>query len=108
MPRLTSKFFGKTVLPIIPMNIATRHDLDEYHKQRKFYEECAIRLSEYEDAEEQAAAQQPPAPARWANGPDEYPACTICEYRPPYDPHIDDIFYSPFCPNCGTKMEEAK
>lgn len=30
--------------------------------------------------------------------------CSNCEYIPPYDRDIDDIFYSAYCPNCGAKM----
>lgn len=47
--------------------------------------------------------------AEWQNGEkDEYPHCTNCDYMPMYDPHIDDIYYSPYCPNCGAKMEGDK
>lgn len=31
--------------------------------------------------------------------------CSECEYIPAYDSAIDDLFYSPFCPNCGAKMD---
>lgn len=64
------------------------------------------KLADYETAEEMAAEEQEmPVIAKWENGPDEYPYCTFCEYRPPYDPLIDDIFYSHYCPNCGKEME---
>ena len=43
--------------------------------------------------------------ARWENNKDEYPECTNCGYMPMFDPSIDDIYYSPFCPNCGAKMD---
>lgn len=29
--------------------------------------------------------------------------CSECGYIPAYDSAIDDLFYSPFCPNCGAK-----
>jgi hypothetical protein len=32
--------------------------------------------------------------------------CSECEYIPAYDSAIDDLFYSPFCPNCGAKMDK--
>lgn len=32
--------------------------------------------------------------------------CSECGYIPAYDSAIDDLFYSPFCPNCGAKMNE--
>mgnify|MGYP005889750933 CR=1 FL=1 len=32
--------------------------------------------------------------------------CSECGYIPAYDSAIDDLFYSPFCPNCGAKMDE--
>lgn len=31
--------------------------------------------------------------------------CSKCGYIPPYDRAIDDIYCSPFCPNCGAKMD---
>lgn len=31
--------------------------------------------------------------------------CSECGYIPAYDNSIDDLFYSPFCPNCGAKMD---
>lgn len=38
---------------------------------------------------------------------DEYGTdrCSCCDYIPAYDIAIDDIYYSPYCPNCGAKME---
>lgn len=42
---------------------------------------------------------------RWENNKNEYPECTNCGYMPAYDPAIDDINYSPYCPNCGAKMD---
>ena len=38
---------------------------------------------------------------------DEYGTdhCSCCDYIPAYDTAIDDIYYSPYCPNCGAKME---
>ena len=41
---------------------------------------------------------------RWENNKDEYPECTNCRYMPAYDSALDDIYYSPYCPNCGAKM----
>mgnify|MGYP004657899021 CR=1 FL=1 len=31
--------------------------------------------------------------------------CSECGYIPAYDSAIDDLFYSPFCSNCGAKMD---
>ena len=31
--------------------------------------------------------------------------CSECGYIPAYDSAIDDLFYSPYCPNCGAKMD---
>ncbi len=42
---------------------------------------------------------------RWKNNKDDYPECDKCGYMPQYDPMIDDIWYSPYCPNCGAKMD---
>ena len=42
---------------------------------------------------------------RWVNNKDDYPECDKCGYMPQYDHMIDDIWYSPYCPNCGAKMD---
>ena len=41
---------------------------------------------------------------RWVNNTDDYPECNRCGYMPMYDPAIDDIAYSNYCPNCGADM----
>lgn len=46
--------------------------------------------------------------AEWKNNKDEYPECTNCGYMPQYDPAIDDIWYSAFCPQCGARMENGE
>lgn len=46
--------------------------------------------------------------AEWKNNKDEYPECTNCGYMPAYDPAIDDIWYSLFCPQCGAKMSNGE
>lgn len=52
-----------------------------------------------------AADVEPVVHAKWENNKNEYPECTNCGYMPAYDPAIDDINYSPYCPNCGAKMD---
>lgn len=52
MSRLTRKMMGQVVLPVIPMEIKTKEDLNEYHKVRREYEAMAIKLAEYEDKED--------------------------------------------------------
>lgn len=52
-----------------------------------------------------AADVAPIVHAKWENNKNEYPECTNCGYMPAYDPAIDDINYSPYCPNCGAKMD---
>ena len=42
---------------------------------------------------------------RWQNNANDYPECDKCGYMPQYDPMIDDIWYSPYCPHCGAKMD---
>lgn len=44
----------------------------------------------------------------WRNNKDEYPECDKCGYMPQYDPMIDDIYYSNFCPNCGADMRKGE
>lgn len=41
----------------------------------------------------------------WVNNADDYPECNRCGYMPAYDPAIDDIAYSNFCPHCGARMK---
>ena len=36
---------------------------------------------------------------------DDISRCSECGYIPAYDSAIDDLFYSPFCPSCGAKMD---
>lgn len=36
---------------------------------------------------------------------DDTSRCSECGYIPAYDSTIDDLFYSPYCPNCGAKMD---
>lgn len=36
---------------------------------------------------------------------DDISRCSECGYIPAYDSAIDDLLYSPFCPNCGAKMD---
>lgn len=52
-----------------------------------------------------AADVAPVVHGRWENNKDEYPECTNCRYMPAYDSALDDIYYSPYCPNCGAKMD---
>lgn len=52
-----------------------------------------------------AADVAPVRHGRWENNKDEYPECTNCRYMPAYDSALDDIYYSPYCPNCGAKMD---
>lgn len=40
----------------------------------------------------------------WRNNKNDYPECTECGYMPMFDPNMDDIYYSPYCPNCGAMM----
>lgn len=71
---------------------------------RTFSERC------YADAIETVkhfptADVEPVRHGKWRNNRSHYPECTECGYMPMYDPSIDDIYYSPYCPNCGAKMD---
>lgn len=37
---------------------------------------------------------------------DDISRCSECGYIPAYDSAVDDLFYSPYCSNCGAKMDE--
>lgn len=57
-----------------------------------------------------AAPKEDVAPvvhAEWRNNINGYPECTNCGYMPAYDTAMDDIYYSPYCPNCGAKMADG-
>ena len=43
----------------------------------------------------------------WVNNKNDYPECDKCGYMPQYDPMIDDIWYSPYCPKCGARMMDG-
>lgn len=49
MERLTKKFADNVMLPMIPMEINSKEDLEEYHRVRKEYEDYAVKLASYED-----------------------------------------------------------
>lgn len=51
-----------------------------------------------------AADVVPVVHAKWITI-DGISRCSECGYIPAYDSAIDDLFYSPFCPNCGAKMD---
>lgn len=40
----------------------------------------------------------------WANDEHDMPRCSNCGYMPEFNKHIDDYYYSDFCPNCGADM----
>jgi len=84
------------------------HDIEEQHYWCEC-KKCGV-ATNGERAKDNAIASwntRTPPTGEWKNGADdEYPHCTICGYMPMFDPHIDDIYYSPYCPNCGAKMKE--
>ena len=48
--RLTTKFADSVILPTMPISpYYDLKDLDKFHEVRREYEECIIRLAEYED-----------------------------------------------------------
>ena len=51
-------------------------------------------------------AAQPERTGKWINDADDMPRCSCCGYLPEYNKHIDDYFYSDFCPMCGARMED--
>lgn len=42
---------------------------------------------------------------KWENDKLDIPRCSCCSYIPEFNRHIDDYYYSDFCPNCGVKMD---
>ena len=43
--------------------------------------------------------------AEWTNDEHDMPRCSNCGYMPEFNKHIDDYYYSDFCPNCGADMK---
>lgn len=41
---------------------------------------------------------------RWVNDEHDMPRCSECGYIPEFNRHIDDYYYSDYCPNCGAYM----
>lgn len=80
--------------------------------KEKFWGACKNCLSEDDIADliddVPAANVAPVVHGRWENNKNEYPECTNCRYMPAYDSALDDIYYSPYCPNCGAKMDGGK
>lgn len=48
---------------------------------------------------------QPVKHGKWENDKMDIPRCSCCSYIPEFNRHIDDYYYSDFCPNCGARME---
>lgn len=42
---------------------------------------------------------------KWENDKLDIPRCSCCSYIPEFNRHIDDYYYSDFCPNCGARMD---
>ena len=99
---------GKVILPIIPMEIKSKEDLDKYHKVRKEYEEMAIKLAEYEDKDdtndcEYCCGDVDDRSLLLSNGSDGIYISGNGELVG------DDIFYFEdkkinYCPVCGRKL----
>lgn len=47
-------------------------------------------------------AQEDRPKGEWVNDEHDIPRCSECGYIPEFNNHIDDYFYSDFCPNCGS------
>lgn len=52
MSRLTKKMMGNVLLPVFPLEINSKEDLDKYHQLRRETDAMILKLSEYEDREE--------------------------------------------------------
>lgn len=48
---------------------------------------------------------QPVKHGKWENDKMDIPRCSCCSYIPEFNRHIDDYYYSDFCPNCGARMD---
>ena len=58
-------------------------------------------LETIEEFEEEA---EPVKHGKWENDKLDIPRCSCCSYIPEFNRHIDDYYYSNFCPNCGARM----
>lgn len=47
---------------------------------------------------------EPVKHGKWENDKLDIPRCSCCSYIPEFNRHIDDYYYSDFCPNCGARM----
>ena len=54
---------------------------------------------------QEAIARQERKTGKWVKDKYGTDHCSCCDYIPAYDTTIDDIYYSPYCPNCGAKLE---
>lgn len=51
------------------------------------------------------AVQPEQKTGRWINDKHNIPRCSCCSYIPEYSVHINDYYYSDYCPNYGAKMK---
>lgn len=86
---------------LCPVGRYSRHYV--YGSDREKYDSWEEIIDQLENME--TADVVPVVHTKWENNKDEYPECTNCGYMPMFDPAIDDIYYSPYCPQCGAKMD---
>lgn len=75
---------------------AGEYALDEYEYKGLTIRQWADKITSGE--------YQPVKHGKWENDKLDIPRCSCCSYIPEFNRHIDDYYYSDFCPNCGTRM----
>lgn len=74
------------------------------HQIRILENNCAVRLERLNNQAKLLETWMPVVHGEWITI-DDISRCSECGYIPAYDSAVDDLFYSPFCPNCGAKMD---
>ena len=96
--------------------------MDEYISREEVVKEIKSRIFDADDAWESgyntamagimewiehmpSADVQPVKHGKWESDKCDMPRCSCCSYIPEFNRHIDDYYYSDFCPNCGARMD---
>jgi hypothetical protein len=102
--RLTKKFAGKIILPMIPMEIKSKNDLENFHKIRKEYENITFKLAEYEDRDENNNCEYCCGDVQ--NRKDFVDDCYINENNYLCNDHNNTKIKINFCPKCGKDLRK--
>lgn len=94
----------EAVLETIRYRVCQGHGNKEHICKRGSCAYCGIMEIMNDISSIEAADVQPVKHGKWENDKLDIPRCSCCSYIPEFNRHIDDYYYSDFCPNCGARM----